>query len=316
MLRVRPIVAAILAACALIALGPNRAEATFLGVGQDPAGDTTDPDPARDITGAGLAYERDSGQLHGALRLRAAPSTESSALIALYAGVRTGRTCNGLPSIGFGSYSDEVGASWLELGPQGPVAKGEAVKTGFLDPVQEFEITARALSGNELDCVVATLTEPGNSLNVYDSIGPIPLRPLPALEARIANVPVAMRPGQEKRLKLVVSNPGDAGTGRIELSAKPARGLDVRLPKPVPSIAPGKQRTLDLKVTLGKRASSPTPLQVTARAGRLFARAEEDLHVLHASPGNDDDDTAPQLCNQWIPDLSGETGGSLILVPC
>lgn len=292
----------------------------FLGVGEDPAGDASDPDPARDITAAGISYERRTGELHGALRLRGTPSTESSSFITLFAGIRTGSGCNGYPAIGFGSYSDEVGASWLKLGSRGtaPSASGEAVKTGYLDPVQEFEVDVGALVGSKPDCVVATLTEPGNGNNVYDSVGPIPLRALPALQVRLGNVPSSMRPGEEKRLKLVVSNPGDAGTGRIKLSVKQARGLSVRLPGRVPSIAPGKQRSLTLKVTLSKRARSLTPLRVTARAGKLYARAEEDLDLLRTSPGNDggDDTFTPQLCNRWVPDLSGETGGSLVLIPC
>lgn len=308
-----------LVACALLSFAASGAEAAYVGAAKDPAGDSADPDPGRDITAVGLGYDRRSGALIGALRLRGAPSSESSAFITLVAGVRTASGCNGYPAIGFGSYSDEHGASWLKLAPTVATDRGEADKSGYLDAVQKFEITAGALAGNRPDCVVATLTEPGNPDNVYDSAGPVPLRPLAGLEAQLGNVPEVMRPGRERRLKLVLRNPGDAPTGRVQISVKRARGLTVKLTRRLPSIAPGKRRSVTLRTTLANHAASPARLRVIARAGNLLARTEVSLDVLRGSPSKGDPDDgyhAPQLCNRWIPDLSGETGGSLVLVPC
>jgi hypothetical protein len=312
-----------LLAVALVGLGlltAPLAQANFLGAAKDPAGDAADPSPARDIVAAAIAYDRRSGELRGGIALRGAPASETSSFIGLFAGVRTAKGCNGYPAIGFGSYSDEWGASWARLeGPGPPSRSGEADKTGYLDPVQEFEISTRALAGRKVDCVVATLTEPGNATVVYDGIGPIPLRALPALEATLGEVSEPLRPGQQRRIKLTLRNPGDALTGRVKISFKRARGLQVQAPRKLAPIRPGKRRTVTIKVTLNKRASNPTTLSAVIAAGKLSARVEESLYFRSPPSGGNGDGgegSSPQLCNRWLPDLSGESGGSLTLVPC
>jgi hypothetical protein len=94
-----------------------------------PPCDATDASAGRDITAVGLAYDRRRGELVGAFRLRGEPSHESSAFVSLFAGTRTPSGCNGFPAAGFGSFSDEFGASWLRLddaagnGPSGDADK-------------------------------------------------------------------------------------------------------------------------------------------------------------------------------------------------
>ena len=319
MLRRLPLLAAAAVCFGLAA--PTVAQANFVGVAEDPAGDASDPNPARDITAAGIMYDRRSGDLRGALRLGGEPGEETRSLIALFAGVRTDSGCNGFPALGFGSYSDEWGASWLRLDGPGDAERmsGDADKDGYLSQVQEFEVSGKELAGRRLDCVIATVSEPGNAANIYDSLGPIPLRGQPALEAELRKVPEALTPGSERRIKLRLRNPGDAPTGRIRLSIKRARGLTVKAPRRLRSIRPGGRRTATITISLSSRAKSFTTLRVTAKAGRLSAHAENEIYLRspqkpRGGGGGGDDDV--ESCVFFSPDLSGETGGSLILVPC
>jgi hypothetical protein len=103
-----------------------------------------------------------------------------------------------------------------------------------------------------------------------------------------------------------------------------ARGLKTTVKKrALKPIAPGRRRTVKVKVTLGARARTATDLKVTATAGKLVARTEEALYIRRKqakpSPGGGDGgggQGGPQVCNRYSPDFTGETGGSLILVPC
>ena len=178
------------ASTAIALLAVPVAQANFVATATDPAGDATEPIPSRDITSAGLSYDRRTGDLAGAIRLAGEPSKETRAFVTLFAGTQTPTGCDGLPAAGFGSFSDEFGASWLAIDDAaGNGPRGEADKRGFQAAVQELEISDRRLAGRRLDCVIATLTEPGNSANVYDSVGPLALAGQPALSLRIAGVP-------------------------------------------------------------------------------------------------------------------------------
>jgi hypothetical protein len=96
--------------------------------------------------------------------------------VTLYAGTRTATGCDGVPAAGFGSYSDEYGASWKRIDDTtGAGPAGDAEKVAYDDAVTRFEATDSELAGQRFDCVIATLTEPGNSANVYDTTGPIEL---------------------------------------------------------------------------------------------------------------------------------------------
>jgi hypothetical protein len=295
------------------------AEANFVATATDPAGDAADANPSRDITATGLSYDRRSGELVGAIRLRGAPSHETNAFVSLFAGTRTPSGCNGLPAAGFGSYSDEFGASWLRLDDAaGGGPRGEADKRGFLADVQEFQVTDQQLAGRPLDCVTATLTEPGNPANVYDSVGPIALVGQPALSLRLRGVPRTFGTGRPRRIKLALTNEGDAPTGRVRLKFSRARGLKIKTKtRTVKSIAPQRRRTVTATVTLSPRARSATDLKVTASAGRLIARQEATLRVRKPSGGGGGGGGGGTgSCVRYQADLSGETGGSLILVPC
>jgi NPCBM-associated, NEW3 domain of alpha-galactosidase len=298
------------------------ARANFVGTATDPAGDATDPSPGRDLTAIGLSYDRRSGQLVGAIRLRGEPSHETSALVSLFAGVRTASGCNGHPAAGFGFATDDFGARWLRIDDAaGNGPRGDADKRGFLAAVQELEVSDRQLAGRRLDCVIATLTELGNPANVYDSVGPIALVGQPALSLRVRGTSRTFRADRPRTIKLTLANGGDAPTGRVRLKFKRARGLTVKTKaKAVKSIAPGRRKTVTATVTLGQRARSATDLKVTATAGRLVARQEATLYVRKPTKpgggGGNGGGEGTRSCVRYQADLSGQTGGSLILVPC
>jgi hypothetical protein len=311
----------VVASTVIAVLAVSAAQANFVATATDPAGDAADASPSRDITGVGLSYDRRTGELVGAIRLRGEPSHEISAFVSLFAGTRTASGCNGYPAAGFGSYSDEFGASWLRLDDAaGNGPRGEADKRGYLASVQEFEVNDRQLAGRRLDCVIATLTEPGNAANVYDAVGPITLVGQPALSLRLSRASRTFGAGRPRRIKLALTNTGDAPTGRVRLKFSRARGLAIKTStRTLKSIAPRHRETVTATVTLSHRARTATDLKVTATAGHLIAREETTLYVRKPpkpGDGGDGGDRTPGTCVRYQADLSGETGGSLILVPC
>jgi hypothetical protein len=307
------------AATAIALAAPAAAEANYLATAPDPAGDAADPSPGRDITAIGLSYDRRSGELDGAIRLAGEPAEGASALVTLFAGTRTASGCNGVPAAGFGSFSDEFGASWLRIDDAaGNGPRGEADKAGYRSTIQEFEVTDLRLAGQRFNCVIATLSEPGNPSNIYDAAGPIDLVGQPALSLRISGTRRAFRADRPRKVKLTLSNPGDAPTGRVRLKLSRARGLTTKLgARSLRPIAPGRRRTVTATLTLSPRARTATDLKFTAIAGDLTARQETTLLLRKPSrPGGGGGSDSPGVCTRYQADLSGETGGSLILVPC
>lgn len=298
------------------------AGAAYIADAPDPAGDSRSAHPAHDVLGVGLGYDRRTGQAVGAIKLAGEPDGESAAFVSIVASTRTADGCDG-PAVGFGSFTDEFGASWFRFAHAGAVvARGEADKDGYRDQVQQFEITDRALRGLRPDCVLVALTEPGNAQNVYDTVGPLRLRPLPSLSLRLGGLPEKTRTARDYKLKVTVANPGDAPTGRVAVRLARVKGMSAR-PRALTlrSIAPGKRRTATLTVRFGERAPVSPDLRVTATAGRL--RLEEEISTYVAQPdrggsGGGDDGGGGRIgvCTQYFPDFSGETGGSLGLVPC
>ena len=208
----------------------SSAEAHFVAVAEDPAGDSSDPNPARDLTAVGLSYDRRTGWLFGAIRLGDTPTEETDATVALFAGTRTASGCNGIPGAGFGSASIDFGARWLRVDdPSGAGPRGDAEKRGGLTDVQRFTVTDRQLAGLPVDCVYVGLSEPGNAANVYDTVDMLDLVPQPSLALKIRGMPRKFAPGRPRRIKLELSNPGDAPTGRIRLELSRARGLTVKV---------------------------------------------------------------------------------------
>jgi hypothetical protein len=312
-------VAAASVAAAVSVAGP--AGANYVATSTDPAGDAGDPNPARDLTAVGLSYDRRTGELLGAVRLRGEPAEESRAFLTLVAGPRTPTGCNGYPASGFGSYSDEFGASWLRLdSAAGDGPRGEADKHGYLSEIQQFEVTDRRLAGQKLDCVIATLTEPNNPAHVYDSVGPLTLRGQPALSMRVAGARRTFLPGRSRRVTVTLRNTGDARTRPVRVRFNRARGLTVKAKSTrVKGIAPGGRRRVALTVRLSSRARTATPLKLKASAGELVVRQETTLYVRKPSKpggGGGGGGDGTQSCVRYQADLSGETGGSLILVPC
>lgn len=102
---------------------------------------------------------------------------------------------------------------------------------------------------------------------------------------------------------------------RVKATSARPRALTLR------SIAPGKRRTATITVRFGARAPFSPDLEVTATAGRLSV--EETVSTSVSQPdrggsggGGDDGGGGSGVCTRWFPDFSGETGGSLGLVPC
>lgn len=309
----------VLAAVVASAAAATPAHAFFYGTATDPAGDTTDG-AARDIVSTGIAYDPRQGRLQGMVTLGAVADESTSSFVQIFAG-RRGATgdCDVYPAMGFGGYTDEAGVRWALLRAPGPPAlDGRAVRTGWGETVQVFDVTDAALKGATVNCFVAALQEPGNSAVVYDETGPLPLAGQPELAMSLQALPRNAKPGQRRRFTIALANPGHAPTGPVKLSVARVRGATVSAPRTAPSLAPGSRRRVTVTVTFGSRASGGLPLRVNARAGRLAVESRSSLYVLPPRrplppPGPD---RSPQLCNRYQPDLSGQTGGTLVLVPC
>lgn len=297
------------------------ASAAFLTTGTDPAGDSTDADPGRDIVAVALSYDRREGALRGGVRFAGEPDFDLPANLTLLAGRRTATGCDGYPAIGFGTQTDMRRASWIRLDAPGapPGAQGIADKT-YDEALEEYEAFEKALAGKRPNCVVAQLNEPGNPGVVYDIAGPYALRALPELDARLGKLPKAMTPGTTKTIRVTLRNPGDAPTGRIRLGVAGARGLKVKMPRAVPTLRPGAKRVIELRVTLARGAKTFTNLRVTAKAkdglraqakGELYLRTPSRPSGGSGSGGGSGGSSGPNLCIKytWLPPYS-------MLVPC
>ncbi len=308
----------------LLGVAPAPAGANLVGVGEDPAGDAASPHPAHDITGAALAYDRRRGALVGSVRLRGVATAASESVLTLFAGRRTATGCDGYPAQGLSTSTTSFRASWHVLPAPGQTLGGgvdRAEKSGERTTVQRMEATDRRLAGGTPDCAIATLTRPGDASVVLDTTGPIALRPVPVLGIALRGVPSRLRPGRTARVRVLVTNAGDASTARVRLRVAGARGLQVSpSTRTLTPLAVGRTRTATLRVRLSARARSSTRLRVTATAGDQRVRTEGRIRLVRPSSGSGGGGggatTPPRTCNRWMPDISGETGGSLVLLPC
>jgi hypothetical protein len=313
-----------LGACALT---PAAAQAGFVAFGRDPSGDASAPEAGRDLLAAGVGYDRRGGRLLAGFELRGVPR-DGGAFVTVAVARRTATGCDGAPAAGFSTYTDETDSRWLRFASLTEVtASGEASKRGGTLGVQQLEVDDRRLANLPLDCAIIALTEPGNPQNVYDEIGPLTLRPQPSLALRLGGLPEEVRSGRPYSLKVTVSNPGDAPTGRIRVKLAQVRGLSAA-PRTLTlrSLRPGRRRTATIRVTLGERADRSTELRVNASAGRLKLDETYPVSVRTPTPapppsgggggGGGNDGGGSRTCVRWIPDFSGESGGSLGLVPC
>ncbi|WP_425280451.1 NEW3 domain-containing protein [Patulibacter medicamentivorans] len=288
------------------------AQANFLAAGPDPAGDATDPSPGRDVVGAALAYDRRAGTVRGGVALRGAPTGTSGATIAIIAGVRTPAGCTAYPAIGLSSPTTGAGAEWSRFDAAGPpAATGQAAKDGAGTAVQMIEVADAALAGRAVDCIEAGLADPADPRRLYDSTGPLTLKPRPQLAAKLGRPPAAMRLGQKRKIRLTLRNGGDASTGRLKLSIARQPGLTARAARTVKALKAGQRRTVSVEVTLGRRAKATTPLRVTVTAGDLRVRETASLYRRKRSGGSG---SGTGTCASYAPVLGGV--GDVVVAPC
>lgn len=307
------VVLGVLAALALAA----PAHASYVGVAEDPAGDA--PSGAHDLLAVGLGYDPASGTLFGAVKTREAAELPATVVFAAASGFASG--CGTAPAIGVASQLNQRGGIWTRLSAPGAVSShGEAEKRGYGTTVQTIQATDEQLAGLRPDCVVVSMMDPVTNA-VHDSVGPIALVPQPALSMRLSGVPERVRSGRRYRLKVKLSNPGAAATGRLKIRLASTRGLSAgRRSLTVASVAPGKSRTVTLPLRLSASARALTDLKVSAAAGKLKAEAERRVFVRTPTrtkkPSGGGDGRPSMTCTRWIPDISGNSGGYLGLVPC
>lgn len=305
-------------ACAVLAAGllvAPAAQANYLAGGSDPAGDASDPSPARDIVAAALAYDRRAGTLRGGVLLRGAPDDASRAFVTVFAAVRTSSGCEGYPQIGVSSFTTDPVVRWTRFDGAGPpTASGDGDKDDTRGEVQMLEVRDRALAGRDIECVTAVLTDPADPNRVYDRAGPFALKGLPELGAKLGRTPPALEPEKKRTVRLTLHNPGDAATGRIRLSISPRRGLTAKAPRTVKALEPGQRRTVAITVGLSRGAKHATPLRITATAGKLRVRDEATLYLDKPADDGAGDDGAYNVCASYTPSLGGV--GEIVTYPC
>jgi hypothetical protein len=318
-----PCVPILLGTAALLSAGP--AHAAYVGSGSDPVGDPADGAAAHDIVAFGAAYRPAEGALIGVVRLAAdGAGANDHVRIHLMVGRRTPDGCAGYPAVGFRSYPSGGGAltRWMrfaQLGDPEPEDGFGRQQSSDGGRTWRFEVAERSLAGLTIDCAVAWTHHDESTAAFIDSTKEITLRAQPELVAELGKLPATQRAGQRRKVRVVLRNPGHAKTGRIRLSVAKARGLSARHAKTVAPLKPGAKRTVTLTTSLTSRAKSTTRLRVTATAGDLRSRVDGQLRLAGSaggSGGSGGGDRPSQLCNRWMPDLSGETGGSLVLLPC
>lgn len=305
--RSRRVALATLVATGLLA-GAPAAQASYVGSGSDAANDVATPSPGHDIVGVAVALDPRTGQMRAQIRLRGEPSSDAPADVNVFAGRRTATGCNGFPAIGFSTLDTARGAVAVRLSAAAaePTVRSIA-KDGAGTPVQDFDVTLPALmTGVTPNCVIARSAKADDTSVVYDTAGPYALRGVPGLIAELGRTPRSMTPGQTRSVRLVLRNPGHAGTGRIRLSVGKARGLRVRHPRTVASIAGGKRKTVTLRVSLSRSAKRTTTLRVKASAPKkLTAKADARLRLASPSAGGGGSGggDGPKLCYRytWYP---------------
>ncbi len=315
-------------AVALLLAAVAPAQAAYAGTGSDPAGDATDGNPAHDIVGFGASYGPADGTLVGLVRLAgSAAAASNDARVHVMAGHRTPGGCVGYPAVGFRAYLtvDSGSARWLRFAvPLDPRPEDGFARREDTDGRRtlRFEITDKRIAKLRIDCAMAWTTDDKAPDVPLDMTAPVGLRAQPELVTELGRLPASQRVGQRRTVRVVLRNPGHKSTGRIRLSVANARGLSVQHPRTVASLKPGARRTVTLTTSLTRRAKPTTRLRVTATAGDLRARVDGQLRRGSESSrggsgsGGSGTNPPPRLCNRWMPDISGNTGGSLVLVPC
>lgn len=302
-------------AAALLGVGATSASAAFVGTVSDPAGDQVIP--GRDITSVAFSYSR-SGRMSAQIRTRAGAGDDRSVMVSAWAGTMGPDACNVYPAVGFTGSAGGADARWHLLRGVDDTDWGFADRDGGGGTaLTRFSTTSSQLRGLRPNCLTATIHDADDAAIIHDTVVPVRLRPVAELEARLGKLPAVVRPGKTYPIRVVLTNPGDAPTGRLRVGAAAVRGLKV-VPRDVPSIRAGGRRIVAVPVSVTSRARTSTPLRITVAAGPLKSRVEGSLYVAGPRPtgGRRAGTPAPRLCNRWMPDLSGQTGGSLVLVLC
>lgn len=301
--------------------GATSAGAAFMAETEDPSGDSTGTLPGHDLLGAGIGFDQKTGLMAGVIVLRGAPDPDQGAFLTLYAGMMGPGGCDRYPIGGFGSYTDnEYDAIWVQEDGPGDTRSGGADKsTESGAAVQIFEARAKGLAGKRWNCLGAFLTDPDDSSIVYDTIQTVRFRGLPAISMRLPEVRRPIPLGKRRAVKLVVRNPGDGPLRNVRLRVRRARGLKVaprrRL---IEAIRPGRRKVIRLRVRLTRAGGSTVDLRASARAVKLRAEADTWLRLKlpKKKPPKGGGSGGSGVCVQYFPDLSGESGGSLGMVPC
>ena len=293
------------------------AHAAYFAEATDPAGYASPAaGPARDVVAAAIAYDPRTGRLQGMVRLAGTADDDTNAFVGLFAGRTSPTGCDRYPAIGLTTYTGDVDGDWVFLPAPGAQAeRGYARRTGYGTPQLVFDASARELTGRDVDCFVVSVTEPGDGAVTYDTVGPVRLVGQPELGMAARGVPTVMPAGASRNVTLRFANPGHAATGRLRLSVRAGRGLTVRYPRVVPSVRPGARRTAKVVLTLTGRARASTPLTITATAGKLRSTLTKTIYLRRPAKGGGGGPSTP-WCLRWQPDLSGDTGGSLVRAPC
>lgn len=300
------------------------AVAGYAGSGTDPAGDATDGNPAHDIVGFGASHSPGAGTLTGVIQLRGTSADGGDGVLAhISAARRTPAGCPAYPAIGLASFIRTGGPSvrwgWMagatpSSGDDDGYGRRETLEKGR---VLRFEVSDDRLKGGRFDCVFAWTSHTRTPDAQIDVTAVKPMTAQAELAPTLRGVPKSQKVGQRRTVRLVIRNPGHARTGKIRISVGKQRGLSVRHARTVASLKPGAQRTVRLTASLTSRAKSTTPLRVTVSAGTTKTRVDAELRRAGTSGGSAGGGShTPQLCNRWLPDITGESGGSLTLVPC
>lgn len=294
------------------------AHAALIAASADPHGDAASPELGHDLIDVGFGYDRRTGRIGAAFQLRGRP--DSGAFVSLVAGTRDpAGTCGG-PAVGVGTYTNQFDGMWHRFAnPQTILAQGELDKRGIHSSIQRLEVDDKRAAGVRPNCLIAELGDPDTKV-VYDRVGPVALVAHPDLAVKLDGVPEDVKAGRSHRLRITVSNPGDAPTKAGEVLLSKLKGVTyAKRRHKLKPIAAGAKRTIRVRVRFSRAANFRSELAARVEAGDL--RVEQNLKVYVAKPrsrkrGRKDGSRQSGTCVRFIPDLTGESGGSLGLVPC
>lgn len=305
------------------ALAPS-AGANFAGSASDPAGDATDPGSGRDLQSAGFGYDRRTGTVSVTLALTNRPLlSEDGVGLRVFLAKRSPTGCDQTPGVAAAGQTQSSDLlDWLlQTGPASapPAGTGTARNLNSFDAVQRFSFSGTALKARGFDCAVARTVALEDPTRIIDEVGPIALKALPELRMAITGVPKTIARGSRRTITVKLTNPGDAAATGAKVKVARAAGLKAVASTAFGTIAPG--RTVTRRIAVTATGTRPTvDLKLTAATGSLSVARSYTLGVYKKGSrrgGSGGGSAGAQmLCNQFAPDLSGQSGGSLILVPC